>query len=120
MPATRDKTRVWRSGGCVASSSSPSRAPRDCRHAPAAGVSLDITPNAGTTGFYFTDTLPSLTATQTDAVNGYAAGGFFNVVAGPPVTLRAKVAENALAYSPATLFTRAGAMSYVFLYAGPP
>jgi len=92
---------------------------RDCENAPAGGVTLGLQPSAGTTPYYFADSLPSPTATQTD--DTVAAGGFFNTLQGETgLVLSTKVVENSLTYPSRTILGRKGAISYVLLYATPP
>ncbi|HEX8790340.1 MAG TPA: hypothetical protein VF765_05260 [Polyangiaceae bacterium] len=91
----------------------------DCRNAAAGGVSLGITPNDGTTPYYFVGTLPSRKATQTDATVA-AVGGFFNTQQGAQaLVISATVVENSLTYPPRTILGRAGAISYVLMDASP-
>lgn len=92
---------------------------RDCFGATAGGVSFTVDPPGASTSFYFSATLPSTTATATDAL--YGIGGFINVTGGTAITIRATVKENGLSYPPVTVQARPNndSATAVVLYAAP-
>jgi hypothetical protein len=94
--------------------------PHDCTGGAAAGVSFMLAPSDGATQFYFADTLPSASATQTDSTAGFAVGGFFNTSASTALTVSASVVENGLSLPPSVLFARPGGLSIVYVYAAAP
>jgi hypothetical protein len=94
--------------------------PHDCTAGSAAGVSFSVAPSDGTTPWYFKNSVPSASATETDSHAGFSAGGYVNVKSLTALTLGAKVVENGLAFPTAVPFVRPGGISYVFMYASPP
>jgi hypothetical protein len=91
----------------------------DCTGEPAPGVRVAIEPSAGSTPFYFAGPYPSLVPKETSAAGRFAVAGFANVQPGS-VTIGATVVSNQLAFAPTQAFTRAGALSYVHIYAQGP
>jgi hypothetical protein len=88
----------------------------DCSGEPAPGARVALDPSEGSTGFYFSERIPSLAATETDAFG--AVAGFANVKADTALTLRTTIVENGLTYAPVVVAARPGAgLTFVQMYA---
>jgi hypothetical protein len=86
-----------------------------CQYAPAAGVSLTISPSDMQTGFYVVNSVASPNATETDT-SGNA--GFANVEPGTP-TITATLGPGGEAMGQITTLVRPGAVTYQILRPSP-